>query len=465
MLTSMALAVVLAQSGAAPERAGELALAERVDAARAQRRVRELVALGPRMGGTRSGDAAAEYSAQALRELGLDVAFVDAPARPSYQPLSWSVRAAPEGDADAKRVLASAWPWQFSPDARGAARLALESSTGVAWLTERAGRGASAAAVVLAEKPTNADGSWPIPGRLREGAAQPCFGLGRADVELLREMSAGGAHVRIEFELDGETRTAPVRTVVARLPGAAGGEPWKSDYFLFCAHGDADSAGPGANDNASGVATVLEIATAWKRAIDAGAARAPAREVRFAIFGSEIYSTADYLKTQVPSQGRILGVINFDQAGFGSGADQVNVEPDDLEANVALVRALVGVMRDHAPGASGPPAAFPERWATNKSLGGTDSYVFSGSQTFKDGRLPSVSVFVSAWGAKGEHDRTPGMPGESWNERERVTVDYDLYYHSAGDLPEHTTDKEPWNMAWCARVGMLGGLRYLESLR
>ena len=36
-------------------------------------------------------------------------------------------------------------------------------------------------------------------------------------------------------------------------------------------------------------------------------------------------------------------------------------------------------------------AGFPKRWATNKSLGGTDSYVFSGSSRFKAEALPISS--------------------------------------------------------------------------
>ena len=56
------------------------------------------------------------------------------------------------------------------------------------------------------------------------------------------------------------------------------------------------------------------------------------------------------------------------------------------------------------------------------------------------------------------------MPGESWSDRDVVSVDYDAYYHSAGDTPENTTDKEPWNMGWCARSALLGARRYLEEL-
>ena len=76
-----------------------------------------------------------------------------------------------------------------------------------------------------------------------------------------------------------------------------------------------------------------------------------------------------------------------------------------------------------------------------------------------------MTLFTSAWDSPEEHPRTPGMPGESWSEREVVRVDYDAYYHSSGDTPENTTDLEPWNMGWCARVGLLTVDRWLYSLR
>ncbi|MCP5023250.1 MAG: hypothetical protein GY930_15960 [bacterium] len=56
------------------------------------------------------------------------------------------------------------------------------------------------------------------------------------------------------------------------------------------------------------------------------------------------------------------------------------------------------------------------------------------------------------------------MPGESWKDREKVGVDYDPYFHSAGDLPQMTTSLEAHNMLWCARTGLVCVNAYLESL-
>ena len=43
-----------------------------------------------------------------------------------------------------------------------------------------------------------------------------------------------------------------------------------------------------------------------------------------------------------------------------------------------------------------------------------------------------------------------------------VTVDGDPFYHSAGDTPANTTDTEPFDMGWCARVGLLSARRLME---
>lgn len=451
--------------GRGSKSAAELALASSVSDQRAARRVRELVALGPRMGGTASGKRASAYLARAFEELGLVVRSVEDSELWCHAESGWQLEARVlGGDAQVLEFpLASAWPYGFSPAATGSAELALEPGPGAAWLTQRYRPGQLAPdahpVLCLVDGRTTADGSYPVVEHLGGGGAAPfpVFGLSRPDGERLRaelDELDEGHRVELRYELSSEVRRARPRTVIASLPARKGAAP---GYFLFCAHGDSDSGGPGANDNASGEAILLEIASAWTRAIYEDRAPAPAREVRFAIWGSEIHSSEDYLRRRVPGEGRLLGVLNYDQAGFGSGSEQLNIEPDDLPANRALVHEVLGVLEDFegAPG-------FPQRWATNKSLGGTDSYVFSDAEIFKAGGLPSLTLFTSAWGRPNEHPRTPDMPGESWRERDKVSVDYDQYYHSAGDLPENTTDREPHNMGWCARVGMIAVARFLE---
>ncbi len=439
----------------------ETRLAALVDEAAMQREVRELCRLGPRMGGTESGARAAAYLRERFEKLGLEVRVVEDPPRWCHAETAWSVVAV---RGEERRPLTSAWPYGFSPSSKGRARLTKESATGVVLLSESAPRKlekSSAPALVLVSANTTLDGAYPRISHLREGPDNPCavFGLSRPDAQWLEAALAKGEALEIEYSLEAEIAEKSPLTVIARLPGrGASAAPWTADHLLFCAHGDSDAGGPGADDNASGEATLLGIAGAWKKAIDAKLIEAPAREVRFAIWGSEIHSTR-HLLANGDKEGAVLAVINYDQAGFGSGADQFNIEPDDLAANVPMVRTVLAVLADH-----GGREGFPKQWATNKSLGGTDSYVFSGSKLFKENSRPSLTLFTSAWDKPDEHKRTEGMPGESWRERDLVRVDYDNYYHSAGDTPENTTDKEPWNMGWCARIGWLSARRSLEEL-
>lgn len=433
----------------------------RVDQDLAALRVRELCALGPRMGGTPSNLRAANYLAGHFQAAGLLVRTLTGPERLIHWEEPWTVvaKVGAKGTQPATELpLERSWPYGYSPSTAGTWPLSLEPIDGhVALLTKahRPPREGPELAAALVDG-HDADG-WPKLIALRASARNryPVFGIGAENGATLRGWLEAGRDVDVTVELKSHIAKVGPLTLEARLAAREGAPP---GVLLLCAHGDSDAGGPGANDNASGVAVVLAIAEAWSAAIRAGELEAPPREVRFLIWGSEIHSTRHYLETQL-AETPCVGVFNWDQAGFGSGAEQLNIEPDDLPANVELVRALDALLGQRA-GRDG----FPARWATNKSLGGTDSYVFSSSQLFRDQGIPAITMFTSAWDKPEEHPRTEGMPGESWSERDLVNVDYDANYHSAGDLPERTTDLEPHNLGWCARVGLVGALEWLARV-
>ncbi len=459
----LACAAELPVQGPPPPQPASPAARWFVDEARAQVHVRELAALGPRMGGTASGDRAAAWLADRFAALGLAVRTTLDTEKLAHAESSWLVVVQPEGAEP--WIASSAWPYGFSPAGFGEAVLALEGGAApegahvlLAGKRSTPRAGAALPACILLDGNTTLDGRYPVVHHLaaRESGNVPAFGLSRGDGERLRAHVAAGTRVRVAFALDAVIRRGQPRTVVATLPARAGAPP---GHLLYCAHGDSDAGGPGANDNASGVAVLLEIAAAWRDAIAAGVLPEPAREVRFAVWGSEIHSTRDYLESIESGPDTALAVINYDQVGFGSGFDRFYVEPDDLPANTALVRSVAALLR-----ARQAEPGFPAEWATMKSLGGTDSYVFSGSKLFRDAGRPAITLYTSAWGRPAEHPRTPGMPGEAWHDRDRVAIDHDVHYHSAGDTAENTTDREPWNMGWCARVGLLAGHAWLEAL-
>jgi hypothetical protein len=155
-------------------------------------------------------------------------------------------------------------------------------------------------------------------------------------------------------------------------------DPGTSDKysFLIGAHVDSRSGSPGANENASGCAALLELARTIK-----GTKHVP--EIRFVVFGAEedygsnrtlhrIGST-NYLNSQsAPERAKIIGMLSEDTISVGP---EVHVR--DWGANSpGLARSIVSVAQakgvnavedpsensDHEPfGAAGIPAVWLER--------------------------------------------------------------------------------------------------------
>jgi hypothetical protein len=208
------------------------------------------------------------------------------------------------------------------------------------------------------------------------------------------------------------------------------------------------------------VSIVLEIARTMAAAVKSGAIPQPAWDLRFAAWGGEISSTREYLAAVEKDASRLQAVFNYDQSGFGSSRDALYVEPDDVAANMEIVTLVCAVMADHI-GARG----FPEHAASIKTQGGTDSYVFQ-PRVQNATVYPSVTLYTSAWDKERAVPVTEGFPPIKWYPDEQpgmVTVDGDAFCHSVGDTPANTTDTEPSNMGWCARVGLLSALRMMAG--
>ena len=441
---------------AGPDLAAERKIAATVSETRMVDTVRRLVGFGPRMYGTPSNHEAAAWLAGAFREAGLEVRIRQDTPRDWYQPVSWQVRAFEDGAESKGLALKTIWPSTGSPSAKGEGTLSLQAAQGAVCLTSgnpTPETTAGCAAVLFDGRA--ASSGWPGIGRLRGAWTVPVFAVSPREANPLRERLTAGARVRVSFSLEARTGKDAAETVVATLPGRD-----RSKYILFCAHGDSDSGGPGANDNASGVAIVLEIARTAAAAVRSGAIPQPAWDLRFASWGGEISSTREYVAEMNKDSSHLEGVINYDQSGFGSSKDALYVEPDDVAVNKALITLVRAVMKDHL-GARG----FPGHAASIRSQGGTDSYVFQNTRNQGATLYPAVTLYSSAWDRERAQPVTEGFPPLNWYPEEKpgmVTVDGDSFYHSAGDKPENTTDTEPFNMGWCARVGLLGALRLMS---
>jgi hypothetical protein len=442
-------AAAQAASVKAPDLRAERALAAAVSETRMVETVRKLVGFGTRMYGTPSNHQSAAWLTDAFRQAGLEVEVRKDPARDWYQPVAWEVRTGAV-------VLKTTWPFSGAPSGKGEGDLSIDAAAGAVCLLSKPPTPETASGCVAALFDGRASASgWPSVGRLRGAWTIPVFAVSPKEAGALRERVTAGERVRVTFSLDAKSGNDPADTVVATLPGKD-----RAKYILFCAHGDSDSGGPGADDNASGVATILEIARTAAAAIKAGRMPRPAWDLRFAAWGGEISSTREYLGAMAKDSATLQAVINYDQAGFGASKDALYVEPDDLPVNSDIITLVRGVMKDHLKG-----PGFPERAASVKSQGGTDSYVFQNTRTPGATLYPAVTLYTSAWDRERTLPVTAGFPPLNWYAGEKdgmVTVDGDPFYHSVGDTPANTTDTEPSNMGWCARVGLISALRLMR---
>lgn len=447
----------------------EKAFAEVVNEAELRRYVRDLVGFGPRMGGTPSNDRSAAYLSAFFKKHGLTVAVQeDAPALAHWE-TSWKV-ALSDG-----AVIESAWPYGFSPSTKGArtGRLLKVDELAKATPTEEwkgrviytsgdVGRAYSAIAksgflpaAILTSAPNDPKRyvDWSRLGSLPANTAHqvPVFAVSYVDGRALAAAAEAGREVSVS--LDATIQEGKGKTVIATLQGREPGP-----YYIVCAHGDSDSGGPGADDNASGVATVMEIARAYAEGVRSGAIPRPKYSIKFIAWGAEYRSARTFIEREGEGLKQLRGVFNFDETGTGAERDAIYFESNDVPWNETILRTLEAVAADYA----GRPGFWTE-YTTNPSQGGTDSYAFLPKkyrgQEYTKLEIPSTTIYTAAWDKLAELDQTPGWESKGTPDPKKLKIDYSLYYHSSGDTPENTTEREPQNMVRAVKVTGLALVR------
>ncbi len=240
------------------------------------------------------------------------------------------------------------------------------------------------------------------------------------------------------------------KTVIGKIEGRD-----KEKYYILTAHGDSDGGGPGADDNASGVAVVLEIARIFQKFIKERILPKPNYSMKFIIPGSEIYSTKEYIERNKDSLGNILGVINFDQCAAGAKRDCIYMEPNDAPVNEKILRIFEKVASDYS-GIDG----YWEEWTTNPGLGGTDNYAFlppqyHGSMRYNSFSIPAIALFSCSYGKPTYVEQTEGWESPDWKGGRKIEIDFAEYYHLSGDTPENTIEKEPYNVVRIAKLAAI----------
>lgn len=439
---------------------------------RLQQTVRELVDFGNRQGGTPSGNRAVAYLLNEFKRMGLNTEVLEDPEKLTFSSNRWTLRAV--SPSRLGKTFSHSWLAGFSPSReRTKARLVKVPTDGelskidvdsaavlvdldnsVRLYGELAAKGA-VCVLTWSEPPSKAYEDCAFIQNLEPSETNPIpvFDISRSDARSIEKVLKSKRGVTIEFSSTTRIRKGRSKSVVATLAGRS------KKYFILCAHGDSDSGGPGADDNASGDSGVLEIARILSSMRHKTTISAPDSSIKFIIWGSEYGSTENFVRTHADDLQNIVGVLNFDEIGTGASRNCVYFEGNDQRINFHMLRILQKVGEDYV----GKKTFWPEA-TTNPSQGGTDSYVFLPNYLSRLGvpvvEIPSVTVYTAAW----QQSKSLFQPKEwrttSWKgPPDSVIIDYSLYYHSSMDVPSKTTDREPFDMVWGVKAVGIALLR------
>jgi aminopeptidase YwaD len=134
----------------------------------------------------------------------------------------------------------------------------------------------------------------------------------------LRTRLAAGEPVRLRASVEAGQHPSAYEVVTATIPGA---DPHLEDEEIaFSCHLDHQK--PGANDNASGCATILEVARSLQALVSRGALPRPKRTIRF-VWPPEIEGTIALLNARPDLAKRIKAVVHMDMVGGGPATQAV----------------------------------------------------------------------------------------------------------------------------------------------
>lgn len=450
----------------------ERAFVNSVSTPRLLAQVRDLVRFGPRTGGTKSGDRAVAYLVDQFKKAGFAPVVEKDPKRLAYELKGWSLKV--QSPASLRRLVRNEWVGAYSPSVPNTtAKLVYVDRPDDASSVELKGKALLIDAAVsnrtyrhFAEAGVRClllispivDGAysdWAMISDLPESQKNPIplFNLSRNNGFKFKKALKDSADVVVNYSVRSAIDSGSPKTVIATLKGES------DSYFLICAHGDSDSGGPGADDNASGVSAVLETARILQALVRNGQLPRPKVSLRFAIWGTEIYSTEHFIKRHAGEAPNILGVLNLDEVGTGATRNCIYFESNDVEHNAHILRTLEAVGEKFA----GKKGYWAES-TTNPSQGGTDSYVFFPQYLKRlklpDLNIPAITIYTGAWNELKALPQTPGWTSKAWKGHpDTVYVDYSAYYHSSLDVPATTTEREPFNMSGAVKALGIGLLR------
>ncbi len=206
------------------------------------------------------------------------------------------------GDASGELVAVGLGrPEDFPPEGV-AGKVALVKRGDIAFSTKIANAAAASAVAVILYN--NEEGSFR--GDLQEVSAIPAVAISQAEGQQLLALLAQGP-VTVSLSVKAGQRQGTSRNVIARPPDG-------QCQSVVGAHYDSVAAGPGANDNASGTAVLLETA----RVLAADGDREGVCLVAFAAEEEGLLGSRHFVDSLNPEEHQALrGMVNLDMVGVG----------------------------------------------------------------------------------------------------------------------------------------------------
>ncbi len=271
------------------------------------------------------------------------------------------------------------------------------------------------------------------------GSEYPGIAISYMDGQNLKDLLEDGP-VTVSIDIDAEVTYDTSESVIGTIKGRTNSKR----YVLVVGHADADAGNMGADDNASGIAALMEIARALMKLIRQGKIPRPNFSIKFMAVGTEIADSWAYIEAHEDELKNIIAVINYDECGYGGWADMLYFEGNDIPFLQPLMNLLNNIGKDYAD-------TLDWTYTTNPFLGGSDH------EPYIDVGVPATIIWTDAWWAP-EWIEQP----KKWGGGE-ILLDACPYYHSSGDTPENTVLVEAFNMEWAARSGAIAVLRLALS--
>jgi hypothetical protein len=147
-----------------------------------------------------------------------------------------------------------------------------------------------------------------IPEPHQGDTSRPAFLISSRRAQELKQLLSQGKKLRMRMIVDGSLSDGTLDVVSAVIPGTA----YPAEEIILTAH--LDHYKPGANDNASGAATVLEMARTFSALVAAGTLPKPLRTIRF-LWVPEYMGTWAWLSRHQADAGTRVANLNFDMVG------------------------------------------------------------------------------------------------------------------------------------------------------